>query len=100
MNDDMFIRQPLDLEEYCLRRTWYEGGWTVRDGVDDAATTTTEVVADAYLSSFVNSNRAIKRVFPQHEPMPVSGHVPAVVRHDTLSKRGAVNIYIGGAFLG
>ena len=68
-----FIRRSTDLRDYCNKQTWYEDEWTVQ-----------RRYKDAYLDSYMNSNDAIKKVFPQHCPRPLMAHVSAVVRHDTL----------------
>lgn len=77
MNDDWFIRKPMDLKERANQWIWYEDSSVIQP--------TEENKKQLHLGSFITSNEAIKKVFPQHQPEHVMSHSLAVVRHETLS---------------
>jgi hypothetical protein len=81
MNDDVFIRKPTDLKDHCSKQVWYEDSWSVGESARDS-----KGQLDAVLNSYINANRVLKKVFPQHSRRPVMAHAPAVVRHETLSE--------------
>lgn len=80
MNDDFFIRKPVNLKEYSDKRTWYEDVWTVRRATDAHGK------LNLQFNSYMNANRVLKKIFPKHSPKPLTLHLPLVVRHDTLSE--------------
>ena len=83
MNDDFFIRKPTDLKDHCSKQVWYEeeNWWTIDPSGRDS-----KKQLDLYSQVHVNTNRALKKVFPQHTRSHLMAHAPAVVRHETLSE--------------
>ena len=81
MDDDWIITRPIDLVKYASARTWFEAGHSrigfghVMDG---------NHMKDNWRIRIENSNRALRRVFPHHQPARLPAHVPVVIRHATL----------------
>ena len=77
MNDDWFIRNNLDLNEFVRRRTWYRDRVTVQDIGTNRA--------DPVRASILNTDDALSTVFPNYQrEQHTIAHLPTVVRHDTL----------------
>lgn len=77
LNDDYFITSSINLKDFVKDRVWYEAPYRFQQNKSTDFT-------DSYRPAHLNSNVALKKVFPQHREQNCMAHNPVVVRHETL----------------